>query len=198
MLYPAVARFGESAAGNPLIGVRCLNAWCEMGAGTFDLRPPLPVTFGDYSPRATIKGWHDEQILSIRRLTPVPRFVPTSPPLRAALVPREGVEALSPADFSAGWQRVAELYLETAPPTGSKYASWGLQRGKNSIDLRQFAWGWTVRMTPPAPGAPRVWRVVARDVHLDAGIPGTARFRWTTGDDGMWVPCGQSCCHVEA
>jgi hypothetical protein len=197
-LYPPVARFSTSRVGNPLLGVKCLNAWCEIGAGSFDVLPPLPNAFGDVSTRASIKGWHDEQVLSVRDPAQNRRFVPTTTPtLTAALVPRDGVELLAPADFNTRWQEVAYLYLDNDPVPGSKYARWGLKRGKNTLTLRNFAGKWAVMMTPPSPGGTVIWRLTAQDIHLDAGIPGTARFRWTVGDDGVWVPCGQSCCHVE-
>lgn len=195
-LYPPVARFSESAEGKPLLGVRCLNAWCEIGTSPFTLRAPVPAMFGDVSDRATIKGWHDEQVLSIRNPADRRVFVPTSAPmLRAALVPRDGVELLSSADFDGRWQAVGNLYLETEPPAGSKYATWGLKYGRNTVYVRRFNWGWGVRMSNAT--NQRVWRLTQRDFHEDAAIPGTARFRWTIGDDGIWLPCGQHCCHME-
>lgn len=198
-LYPPVARFSESAEGKPLLGVRCLNAWCEIGEPPYTLRNPLPVTMGaatsDY--RARIKGWHDEQILSTRNPANRRTFIPTSAPaLRAALVPRPGVEWLSTADFSTGWKDVGDLYLEQDPPAGSKYARWGLKMGKNAVALRFHNSAWSVRLISASDGM-HFWRLTQRDFHPDAAIPGTARFRWTIGDDGLWLPCGMSCCHME-
>jgi len=56
---------------------------------------------------------------------------------------------------------------------------------------------WRMRVTKPGdtPGAgSRIWLNVVEMPHLDYPVPGSVRFRWTVADDGVWIPCGQSCC----
>lgn len=195
--YPPVVRFGESAVvssmlGKPLVGVKCLNAWCEIGAAPFDVRPPIAaIGATTASVRARVKGWHDEQVLTDR--TP-PNFLFT-PIIRAAIVPEDNIETISPARFAAGWQRVATIVFST-PTTGTKYQTWGLRQGRNIVEVRNKAGAWQIQVTPPN-GVPRPWRYLHREQHVDVGVPGTARVRWTHADDGFWVPCGMACCHVE-
>jgi hypothetical protein len=38
---------------------------------------------------------------------------------------------------------------------------------------------------------------VTRHEHFDEGVPASARFRFTNGDPGVWIPCGQACCEAE-
>jgi hypothetical protein len=205
--YPAVARFDESTAGNPLIGVKCLAAWCEIGAGTFATRKSIGETLGPSNsfykaPRFMVKGWYDEQLLSVPVWTAPNAYVFERTTLRAALVPEPGIENLQEGQFMNTWKPVAGLMLEKNPAAGSKYARWGLKMGMNKIELRYKPEGrggqrWEARMWPQGATTPVPWSFNKREKHFDVGIPGTVRLRWTIMDDGVWAPCGQSCCQVE-
>lgn len=200
-MYPPVARFSESTLGKPLLGVKCLNAWCEMGRGPFTPLDPLGKTVGLTDPKALVKGWHDEQVLSEARwLSPTSYiFVKTGP--RAALIPEPGIEDLNEAAFQTNWQPVATILLESTPTTG-KYARWHLKRGPNRLELRWILGSngrpvWEARIWPSGAPNPERWFFNQRERHFDVGVPATVRFRWTIMDDGIWAPCGMSCCQVE-
>jgi hypothetical protein len=198
--YPPVARFSISKSGNPLLGVSCLNAWCEIGApeagGPFQTYDPLPM---ELIPSTTenvmrVKAWHDEQLLSVQDPT-TRKWLPTN--IRAAIVPAEGVGDLQPDRFRSNWIPVATVYLDRDPPTDSKYYDWGLRGGRtgNKIELRVDGANWRVQVTSSA--GTKSWRFGHRMEHFDVAVPGTSRFRWTILDDAIWTPCGQACCRVE-
>lgn len=188
--HPPVARFGETRTGRPLLGIACLDTWCEIGPGSSDARP---AQGSDREEK--VKGWHDDQALSV-----------WSPPghyrrvMRAKVTPRRNVDQLTLADF-ADWQEVAIIRLDTAPPAGSKYEKWGLMKGKNTLELKLTGATWSAQVTSRRENGNFVTRewvfAEPRHPHVDAAVPGTARFRWTVGDEGVWVPCGQGCCKVE-
>jgi hypothetical protein len=172
-----------------------VDAWCEIGPGANNARQTLPTGLGGRE--AQIKGWHDEQRLV--EMTREGRYLPT---IRAKITPAPGIDGIRLADFQT-WRHMATITLPADPPTSSKYWRWGLRRGNNRLMLRQVGAGWEVLLQPPAlaGGArprPTPWLFVGeRHMHFDAAVPPTARFRWTFGDDGAWVPCGQGCCKVE-
>lgn len=202
--YPPVARFHDSQSEQPLFGVRCLNAWCVIGPNGWVPRAPVAASITPAVIAASealwaspsvpalsgveraIEGWHDEQRLALRSGTTF------RPSIRAAIVPVSGLDKLSPRDFQS-WTTVAYVMISDAPP--AKYQTW-LRQGLNKIELRRPAGGaWEGRMFMAGQQTPKVMRVKPH-AHFDAPIPGTARFRWTIGDDLVWVSCGQACCEV--
>ena len=187
--FPPVTRFTESTAGKPILGFKCLNGWCEAGppAG-FSPRNPLTA---ENKMQAHIKAWHDEQILTDRVGT---QYVPSG--VRAIVIPEPGIAKLDSSHFGAGWQRVATIELTADPPTTSKYYRWGLRNGKNYLEISAVTGTWKARLQHDT-GPAKDWPIVERMKHYDAGVPGTARWRWTILDDGIWVPCGQACCQAE-
>jgi hypothetical protein len=198
--YPPVARIGETTTGQPLLGMKCLDAWCEFGPpGPWQSMstPPAPMSVatstgtGTSLPRqARIRGWYDQQWLATRDASGTLR-----PLLYASIVPDEGIAERS-ASFYSSVQHVASVVLYVDPPTDSKYAQWGLHKGVNDVFVfNDPAAGWRVHVGPVVPGDHR-WLKAERMVHDDAGVPGTARWRYTLLDDSMWVPCGQACCRV--
>lgn len=193
--YPAVARFTETPQGRPLIGVRCLAGWCDIGpvatdgiSPDFTVRPAFAVGAGR---EFAIRGWHDEQRLA-ENVGGVLR--PTD--IRAALVPAPGQGERPASAYRNRWVRVGILELDRAPAVGTKYEKWGLGSGRNLIELTEVAGKWNLRVTPPGM-PPTVWTRLVRSVHYDAMVPGTARFRFNSYDDGIWVPCGVACCYAE-
>ncbi len=188
---PPVARFDEDVAGQPLLGVKCLAGWCEIGPQGFQRKVALVPEVPPGHRETRIKGWHDEQRLAVDagagQMTPGPR---------AALRPVRNLHALSAASFRMTWRPVATIFFLTTPPPGSNYAKWGLQAGHNRLELIEFEGRWVARIRRQD-GSIRYWPHVQRHVHYDAPVPGAARFRWTALDDGGWVPCGQACCLVD-
>ena len=189
--FPPVARFGEGSLGEPLLGIKCLDAWCEVApSSAVAYRPPGTTVPGR---EGKIKGWHDEQILT-EQVGGV--LKPSS--VRAALIPVHGLDNLTEADFQSDWQDVATIEIKAAnPPLGSKYYRWGLRKGKNRLQVRSVPGKWVARLFP-ADGSPAVdWNIIDREPHFDAAVPGTARWRMSILDDGAWVPCGTACCQAE-
>ena len=185
-----VARFSDTMAGTPLLGVACVDAWCEIGPNAKDARPTEELG----GPKLRIKGWHDEQLLAESDGSGG-----LKPSTRATIVPHDAIDELQLSDF-AEWVEIADIRLKQDPPTTSKYYKWGLRKGKNVLELRMVGTTFEAQVTSWAGGVrvTRPWEFIEpRHPHEDAAVPGTARFRWTIADEGIWVPCGQGCCKVE-
>jgi hypothetical protein len=186
--YPAVARIGESAEGVPLFGVKCLDGWCEFGPRVGPpwalASTPIPTSM----PVRQIKGWYDEQWLGQRDATGVVR-----PLMYAAVFPTRDIASNAVGAFATP-VLAGTVVLYADPPVGSKYYAWGLRRGENAFFVQQSGGNWTMRI---GSGTSAVLLKAHRMTHMDVGVPGTARWRYISKDDGIWVPCGQACCRVD-
>jgi hypothetical protein len=202
--YPPVARFTEAATnaggdlgstvGQPLLGISCVDKWCEIGPAKpdsvtpdFEISNPIGGIFSTREHR--IKGWHDEQWLAIEEGGQlVPKF-------RASFVPAKRISEKPASDFKApAWVSVAKVFLSDDPPNPSKYLKLGLKKGWNELMIQGEGQVWKGHWVNG--GVTTVDFDVERVEHHDAAVPGTARFRYQTNDDSMWAPCGQACCRV--
>jgi hypothetical protein len=164
-----------------------------------------PAESGGLATReARIKGWHDSQVLAERGPDGVLR--PLSP---ATIVPVANSGSQPESYFgSAGsgpapWRHAATIILPadfgTTPQTeNSKYrVKWGLRAGQNLVHVRKSGQSWEVQIRNAAGAVVGNWVNVERHLHYEAAVPGTARWRWTRYDDGVWFPCGQACCRAD-
>lgn len=198
---PPVARFSETQNGRPLIGARCLLSWCEFGpppatSGGPATWAPHPVGLASgYANSASqvrerVKGWNDMQTLATGS---GPTLRPNGP--KATFVPAVGLADRSQSFYAgSAWHPVGTLYIRGAV-VGTQYASWGIRPGANVLALKFEGNAWRMQVSNTA--GTKVWTNVHRHEHHDAALPGTARFRWISYDDGFWVPCGQGCCRAD-
>ena len=185
--YPGVGRFSETTNGQPLLGTKCLDAWCEFGPAGF--APTNPS--GNSGREDRVKGWHDEQRLAEIDAAGVPKPGP-----RAVVIPFSKVDE-HPETYFTTWRRVARIRIVDPLSTTSKYYKSGLRQGMNVFEIRKVGSVWRARVTSPG-GRTQEWMTdVRREVPHDAAVPGTSRFRFSSRDDGVWVPCGQACCRAE-
>ncbi len=200
---PPVARFGEAQApptaafGQPLLGVPCLDGWCEVGPAIGF----VPRAGGSgIGKKGNIKGWYDEQMLAYQDATGVLR-----PAVRAVLEPVDTLEKMSMAKLSTtvdatnpnvGWVQMATIILgESDPPTSTKYWKWGLRRGENILYLRNTTTGWQMSIKHRGGHTRWIWQDVKLEQHFDVPVPGTARWRFASYDPfGVWFRCGDYCC----
>lgn len=197
--YPPVARFSETEDGEPLFGVPCLNAWCEFGpmqmivagAGADIPEPWKPQPPFEMLGRkeGRIKGWYDEQWLSLKIGGKL------RPGIRAAVFPAKDLQTTADSSFYLKKVRVGSVYLYAKPPATSRYYRWGMRKGWNAV----FIWWWggeqwrmhfesiNEHFNNPT------WIAVTRMTHQDAVPPGSARFRSTSPDE-LWFECGVACC----
>jgi hypothetical protein len=203
--YPPVARFSEDAngvgqpsGGQPLLGVNCLAGWCEFGPARADSSPAFKVTTpkDNWATREErIKGWQDEQLLD--EWDPVSKTARLTA-IRATIMPRPRVNALPASAFSGKWVRVATIRVDTPIPKESKFfRRWGLRPGSNRVLLRNDGAEWKMMIIRPAGDTANVLLNVHPMPHHDVAVPGTARWRWTYGDPGAWIPCGDNCCRSD-
>ena len=202
--YPAVARFDTDVTGVPIMSVRCLNAFCEIGvAAEKTVRTPGklhrpnpdkaewdPLVGGDR--KQIVKGWHDEQHLAMRGADHIWR----ASEVKALMRPDPAAADYDSADFEGHWKTVGTIEIFDDVPATSKYFKWGLKKGENVVQLRHDPppANWLVQMLPPKNARAVAWHFLLRTVHTDMTVPAIARFRWTAEDDGVWAPCGNACC----
>jgi hypothetical protein len=213
-VYQPVARFDTDANGNLLLGFRCLNAFCEVGAkepaavrtpdGLTRIPGPPEPQWRSGGPtqdqrRAVIKAWHDEQTLAIRDAA----FYWRPSDVRATIRPVSEAATLDSADFIGKWVDVAKIEIRGEVPRESKYFGWGLRHGTNVVQFRHDPTdnrnAWKARIISDSTfGRPITtrWPHMKRTVHFDVTVPPVVRFRWTGADDGVWAPCGNACCQA--
>lgn len=191
--YPAAARFDTDVTGQPVLGLKCLDAYCEIGTTPQAVRRPTGLPSNPRRERV-IKAWHDEQLLAVRGTDNIWR--PST--VRATIVPEPNIDRYDAADFNQQWRHMADVLIHGSLSQG-KYYDWGLREGANEVWLRYDGVRWQAQIRAPgaSQGAWRIWTNVKRTVHENAAVPGTARFRWTVADDGIWVPCGNACCQAD-
>jgi len=220
--YPGSARFADAtfptaggATSQPVIGVKCLAGWCEIGPQSFTSVRPLNDAYAVLGSRGVIKGWHDEQRLAVMEAGKL------MPKLRATVTPQPNIETLDDDAFACaancggttgtrvtnanGWRLVAVITFFD-DPANTVYAERGLKLGPNTVEIRNNLDlnVWEARVTPAtvsgagfvSSGQP-ILRTVMRHRHYDVSVPGTARFKWSHKDETVWVRCSQGCCEVE-
>ena len=105
--FPTAARWDWSSEGNQqYIGVRCGDAWCEIGDSTFAPSPRYARGGIDQDADRVIniKGWYDEQYLAEIQ----PQLRPG--PVKATIIPHPHLKS---ARFtSPGWDTVAYVALD--------------------------------------------------------------------------------------
>ncbi len=218
--YPPVARFIERPNRNAMLGIRCADGWCVVGArkksaipmsahrGASDIGPGVPVL----SNRWTVKGWFDEQYLGVPTVEGAHGILPF---LRASLIPDDDLGSRTLDDFRAGWVRTAYVYIPRQALIPSKYSfevrdradggrdtvGFGLTYGLNTIemtgsDTEGCTWKARVVNSRFKDG---LIRKVCRVDHSGSGfpVPATARFRWLDSDEKIWTACHAGCCMVE-
>jgi hypothetical protein len=218
--YPPVARWDwDPWNRSHYMGIKCMSAWCEIGDFGFVTSPshpapPLPADARVWK----IKGWYDEQHLAIAsdgKLIPGPARGTVVPNPKLPTYDRDSL-------YSRQWKHVASMLLDRASPL---YRLKLLLQGDSPDPARMttlsFCKGtakecqianppaapeseswWSLWQADPwwgkitAPDGAVQYRYVVRRKHPGIKIPATARWRWETDDERMWVFCPEGCCEV--
>ena len=208
---PAVTRFTWDSNGRPLIGVRCLSGWCDVGPlGDGEVpgftprnrisgvsvvdRAQLIALLGGTT-ALDVPGWYDEQPLS--GFDAGGKAIPGT--LWATVLPtRLGYRPMS-AIVDKEPEAVVYVHGSSVGTPYGPAGNWDLKPGINIIAWKSAPFGGalTVTSTSVPGGAVVEWKNTYRHFHHDAAVVSTARFRWASSDDGIWVACGQACCRVD-
>ncbi len=173
----------------------------------------------------TIQGWYDDQRVAIQGANwqepsgPYGTFVP-SPALDQLVHVTDfmkgwvhAASAVVDRDYKKMFKRgVNKVYLchgpalQSAPNAPACGVQPDVANASCVSDMDGFPW-WA-RIVPARGGAPKDWCVTRRDhtgelaqyIASHPGdiiaIPGAARWRWTSTDDGEWIRCGTGCCTI--
>jgi hypothetical protein len=178
-----VARFIEDAQEKPAIGVGC-----PMGS---------PARFGLCHLGRGIGS--DKQALADEQEIAIPAGTPHQV-MRSGITGRVTPEMQYPVITTAP-SKVATINLSANPPAGSRYRSWGLVQGDNSVWVFNNGQNhYSVQFVPGGGSNPPTTQT-AFDGHWTnhAGqptVPNGARWVWDDSDEDLWVACDQGCCMV--
>jgi hypothetical protein len=186
--YPLAVRFHEVGESKEYyIGFQCGEQhWCVIGVDDA-AKPPKglqPVT----------SGFVDEQRLGIydaddRELKPTD--------LRGLLVARQDIASLDTAAFVDKIVRVADLYIQGDDDEAREFyaVKYGLDdvsetHGPIVVSLSYRRGGFKFYYNGKATDRPT--EIKPKD--SDHPLPGGARWRWSTNDEGVWIFCPAGCC----
>lgn len=219
--YPPVARWDwDPDSLEQYIGIKCGDAWCEVGDSGFvssqahPSSPPVDnVSGGTLSPAELsrvfgIKGWYDAQQLAVGTGdAPGPAW--------GVIIPHP---ALGRADHNLSSYFRPWVHVATAVLTDNYPSKLNFKRGANKIYLCNGT-ATECGVRAPAPTCPAAadgqwwakirpkwlwfwqkptYRCVIYRAHPGLGIPipGTTRWRWWVHDETTWVRCSQGCCEL--
>ena len=203
--YPAVTRWVEGSHGGhsrvPMLGVRCGNAWCNIGPGSANNSTHAGEQGAGTTARWVVRGWYDEQKLSLPA-SPIP--APDGPTL--SIVPHDQLGSKLDSDFLNNWVEVARVVVPSGATLPAKYGGtppnttgFHFRTGVNVISLRHNTGFpgdyWEVEVRNGA--VFKRWRKVTPEPHAGWSIPGTARWKWSEQDEEIWVRCGVGCCTIQ-
>jgi hypothetical protein len=219
--YPLVGRFREATyAGHqsyPLLGFKCVAAFCLIGPGSAPDHPHLSDHVGVHKNARTwqVFGWNDEQHVGLAAAAAGP--IQPQWTWNGSIVAAAGLGKRTIADFSAdSLVHVATVFLKTPPPRGSKYETkWRFEKGENYIFLHHAPTsgpndGWTgvvrhhfkptlLDKALALAGKPYEFPVkVTRIDHSGVKVAGTVRFKWSETDEDGWARCDEGCCRIES
>ena len=133
-----------------------------------------------------------------------------APPIRNSLKP---IDILSQDQVAAVDEAALTLLQETGIEFMGPAARDLLRRAGAKVDdetglvriprelvaegLNKWSYIVTPITNPLPPGQSPIPFAVMRHIHYDAPVPGTARFRYTIRDPGLWGPCGNACCSTD-
>jgi hypothetical protein len=115
-----------------------------------------------------------------------------------------GLDTLKIQNFNNDTILVADIYLTTPPPPGSKYATkWHMAKGDNYIFLkhdpaatRDVGWSGFLRHSLIHVPGDQFDLDVMRHDHSPLHVVGTARLAWSPTDEDGWVRCDEGCCYI--
>lgn len=192
--YPSTGRWmWDAARGENFIGIRCGDAWCEIGREGFNGTAAL-------SGPDDVPGWWDEQPLTYASTTGsglqvsnlVARIAPARPridPADRRLRSREGAHVatvtITGTDDAARAAYERKFGFDPAEDTHRIYMRdhrpvWPIPR---RTALRSQGGAWSTNL-------------LYRE-HVWHGVPGSVRWAWFETDEGMWIPCKAGCCMTD-
>ena len=202
--YPTAVRFSEDKDGFPVVGLRCGKKWCEIGTTRSKIiKPKKEFSAGRAS---KIKGWHDEQRLSIKDGAGTllrSRIV-------GSIIPMEHLGDLNDPSQFADWVPVAIVYITgnkseydksayPQPDVGKK--GWGFRFEKEDTLMLKYEGRWKAQVKHSDTDAFELGNVVSNPHYDQQGKlivpPATARWIWSISDEGIWVRCAEGCCTIE-
>lgn len=199
---PPVARWTVDRSWRTGIGVRCGEAWCNIGFDKTDLEPPAHG-FGESGlaaqvSRRVIPGWFDDQRIAIPNPTGSFKIMPA---LHASIVPDTALNSYVIDDFKT-WRPVATVHFVEDPKTTKYETAWHFRGGGevgNLLELMMDSTGkWHARVNGREYSNFKVTRTPHEMGDSRFHIWGTARWAWRDRDELIWVGCAEGCCLVDA
>lgn len=199
--YPSTGRWmWDSVAMQQFIGIRCGDAWCEVGAPGFTGTQSIATD-------QDVPGRWDEQYLAY---TPRGGGDLERSRLWGRVEPGRHVKSAEdslPDGSAYGPVQVAIYTFDwRGPAVGDSAAAWNAYVDKFGLDpdsataihalhLRKQSGATTANPQYSVSGKQQVWTPVTRCNSAHSGT-GTVRWSWSDTDEGIWVPCDKGCCRA--
>lgn len=207
--YPPTARWDwDSVHAQQYIGFKCGAAWCEAGVSGFEpsrrWRAPAGMTSRLQRRVFEIKGWYDEQLLSVPG-----DFGPRPSSILGTVFPDPGLDTLTKRDFDN--PRPAALVMLNKDSANIYKRKLNFVRTHSDGSrvkelnviyvLARTDPMWSNRVMDRTGRNDKSRREHFRDHSADIArgnfvIPGSARWRWKLEDETVWKGCDAGCCET--
>lgn len=194
--YPSTGRWmWDETRGSQFIGMRCGNAWCELGRNGF-------VGTDHIASAADVPGRFDRQLLAVTQGSSL-----EVSGLTGVITPGRDNELTENPSGDAPGNR--DLHVATLSFLGEDMEAWHAYATKFALDPEGPWTDLEIFMNPADNGVPpdvnplrrfrngrmADWKAVRRCDVTHSGS-GTVRWAWSEDDEGFWVPCDKGCCMV--
>jgi hypothetical protein len=215
--YPGVGRWDrDTTKGHEYAGLRCGPAWCEIGETGFQSSKGHPSTASLAKQRRVvrIKGWYDEQPLATGTSSALqPNLL-----LMGTIYPDADLDTRHISDFSKMWIPAANVELSANSDQYKVKLNFEHGTTAGSSNVISLCYGakadcipdvWRSKLPCGDAGQQTYWAMIVaaqtKDTvykcvtfrsHMGVAMRGTARWRWTNGDETNWIRCPDGCCQV--
>jgi hypothetical protein len=199
--YPNTGRWmWDPVNRTQFIGIRCGNAWCEIGRRNPQFVPSPAFT------AETVPGWSDEQLLAYMpvgaeevvvstlygRIEPAPELRNTHPSRYFSLLG----EHVATITFSGGTDSVRAVYAHkyalacTCTNEIRLYMRGERTRRPRDPSVLDTTYAFSSNRTR--------WQTIIRNTHTNHAGTGAVRWAWNDNDEGSWVECPpNTCCRTD-
>lgn len=178
------------------MGVWCPSGWCEIGVRGFQ-----PSAEHGGSQEMRVKGWYDEQYLSVFDSVSG-TLRPTS--IRGRTVPAPRLDTLTLQHFgcrncnaapNGGWIYMASTFIEKDSANYYQRKLNLMPNAENRVYIRHNLDSnvWEARIVNAS--STRMAQMLRVD-HRNVRVPATSRWHFVPRDETVWVRCSDGCCDV--
>ncbi|MEO5511092.1 MAG: hypothetical protein ABIV28_06540 [Longimicrobiales bacterium] len=188
-VYPTTGRWmWDSIGHNQFIGIRCGDAWCEMGPKGYKSHTVI-------TNERSVPGWYDQQMMTY---LPQGSTTLTLSNLFGTIRPASGIGSSNPTSSSGAHVANLEFDGTDAAALAAFRTKFGFSGNRGPLNFR---------IASPVPGdtATRrfrmgnsgAWKKLVYNPHTQHAGKRIVRWAWSETDEMAWFPCDVGCCRTE-